>query len=320
MSFAAPLVLLALLAIPLLALVYWREQRRRAGAAEAFAAAPLLASVAPNRPGGRRHTPMAVFSIAIVALVLAAAQPQHSTTVPVNDGAVMLLNDVSSSMQSTDVVPSRLVAGERAAATFARTVTSTVRVGLLKFTQVPTVVQSPTTDHALVIQALSGFRAYGHTAIGRAIQLADQVLEQQHSNAGKKIPGAIVLLSDGGSDIGISPITAAEQSKAHHIPIYTVAIGTSHGVIDVPRGGGKPPNVVPVPIAPAALIAIGRASGGRGFTVGDAAHLSAVYAQLAKKLGHKRVESQITQAFAGAGLALLLLGSALSLNWFGRPA
>jgi Ca-activated chloride channel family protein len=320
MSFAAPLVLLALLAIPLLALIYWREQRRRAGAAEAFAAAPLLASVAPNRPGNRRHTPMAVFSVAIVALVLAAAQPQHSTTVPVNDGAVMLLNDASSSMQSTDVAPSRLVAAERAAARFARSVTSTVRVGLMKFTEIPTVLQSPTTDHGLVVQALSGLHAYGHTAIGRAIELADQVLLQQRSNAGKKIPGAIVLLSDGGSDIGVSPITAAKLSKQHHIPIYTVALGTSRGVIDVPRGHGKSPNVVPVPIAPATLTQIGRVSGGQAFTVGDASHLSAVYAQLAKKLGHKRVESQITQAFAGAGLVLLLLGSALSLNWFGRPA
>jgi Ca-activated chloride channel family protein len=318
MSFAAPLVLLALLAIPLLALLYGREQRRRATAAEAFAAAPLMASVAPNRPGNRRHTPVAVFSLALVALVLAAAQPQHATSVPVNEGAVMLLQDASSSMQSTDVAPSRLVAAERAAARFARTVTSTVRVGLMKFTQTPTVLQSPTTDHELVIQALGGLQAYGHTAIGRAIELADQVLLQQRSTAGQKITGAIVLLSDGGSDIGVSPITAAKLSKAHHIPIYTVALGTPHGTINVPHG--RQTHAAPVPIAPATLDQIGQASGGQAFTVGDASHLNEIYARLAVKLGHKRVESQITQAFAGAGLALLLLGSALSLHWFGRPA
>lgn len=319
MSFAAPLVLLALLAIPLLALGYGQEQRRRASAAEAFVAAPLMASVVPNRPGNRRHAPMVVFGLALIALVIAAAQPQHATTVPVNDGAVMLLQDASSSMQATDVVPSRLIAGERAAARFARSVTATVRVGLMKFTEEPTVLQSPTTDHALVVGALSGLHAYGHTAIGRALQLADQILEQQHNSAEKRVPGAIVLLSDGGSDIGISPITVAQQSKAHHIPIYTVAIGTAQGVIDVPRAHGKP-RVVPVPVAPAALTQIGEASGGRGFAVGDAADLSAVYASLARKLGHKRVERQITRDFAGVGLVLLLLGSAMSLRWFGRPA
>jgi Ca-activated chloride channel family protein len=141
---------------------------------------------------------------------------------------------------------------------------------------------------------------------------------QQRSTAGRKIPGAIVLLSDGGSDVGVDPIAAAKYSKAHHIPIYTVALGTSHGTIAVPRG--RTSRAVSVPIAPATLDAIGKASGGQAFTVGDAAHLSAVYGHLAAKLGHKRVESQITQAFAGAGLALLLLGSALSLSWFGRPA
>jgi Ca-activated chloride channel family protein len=317
-SFAAPLVLLALLAIPLLALGYGREQRRRASAAEAFVSAPLMASVVPNRPGNRRHAPIVVFGLALVALVIAAAQPQHATTVPVNDGAVMLLQDASSSMQATDVVPSRLVAAERAAAQFARSVTGTVRVGLMKFTDEPAVLQSPTTDHELVVGALSGLHAYGHTAIGRALQLADQILERQRNTAEKRVPGAIVLLSDGGSDVGISPITVAKQSKAHHIPIYTVALGTSRGTISVPHAGKN--RSVPVPIAPATLDQIGAASGGQAFTVGDATHLSDVYARLAAKLGHKRVERQITRDFAGVGLLLLLLGSAMSLRWFGRPA
>lgn len=318
MSFAAPLVLLALLVIPLLAIGYRREQRRRAKAAEEFVSAPLMASVVPNRPGNRRHAPMAVFGVAVVALILAAAQPQHATTVPVNDGAVMLLQDASSSMQSTDVAPSRLVAAERAAARFARSVTGSVRVGLMKFTELPTVLQSPTTDHQLVIGALSGLHAYGHTAIGRALQLADQILLRERGSAGKRVPGAIVLLSDGGSDVGVSPITVARQSKAHHIPIYTVALGTPHGTISVPHAGRS--HAVPVPIAPATLEQIGRVSGGQAFTVGSASHLSEVYGRLAAKLGHKRVERQITRDFAGIGLLLLLIGSAMSLRWFGRPA
>jgi Ca-activated chloride channel family protein len=277
-----------------------------------------MASVVPNRPGNRRHAPMLVFGFALIALVLAAAQPQHHTTVPVNNGAVMLIQDSSSSMQATDVAPSRLIAAERAAARFARSVTGTVRVGLMKFTETPTVLQSPTTDHELVVGALSGLHAYGHTAIGRALQLADQILQQQRDSAGRKVPGAIVLLSDGGSDVGVSPITVAKQSKAHHIPVYTVALGTSRGTISVPRSGQN--RSVPVPIAPATLDQIGQVSGGQAFTVGSATHLSDVYARLAAKLGHKRVERQITQDFAGVGLILLLLGSAMSLRWFGRPA
>jgi Ca-activated chloride channel family protein len=61
-------------------------------------------------------------------------------------------------------------------------------------------------------------------------------------------------------------------------------------------------------------------SGGRAFTAGDAAGLSSVYAHLAVELGHKHVKQEITASFAGGGLALLLLGSVLSLAWFGRLA
>jgi Ca-activated chloride channel family protein len=59
-------------------------------------------------------------------------------------------------------------------------------------------------------------------------------------------------------------------------------------------------------------------SHGRLFTAGDAGQLSTVYSHLAAQLGHKQVKQEITAGFAGAGLVLLLIGSALSLLWFGR--
>ncbi|MDF2435553.1 MAG: Ca-activated chloride channel, partial [Mucilaginibacter sp.] len=55
MSFATPLVLLALLALPLVIWWYAGQQRRRIRAAAAFVTAPLLPSVAPHPPGFRRH-------------------------------------------------------------------------------------------------------------------------------------------------------------------------------------------------------------------------------------------------------------------------
>ena len=83
MSFAAPLVLLALLALPVLAVLYVLEQRRRRAAAAAFAAPALQPSVAPRRPGWRRHAPMAVAALALALLVVAAAKPQRTVAVPV---------------------------------------------------------------------------------------------------------------------------------------------------------------------------------------------------------------------------------------------
>ena len=45
-----------------------------------------------------------------------------------------------------------------------------------------------------------------------------------------------------------------------------------------------------------------------------------MYAHLATALGHKKVKRELTAGFAGGGLVLLLVGSGLSLLWFGRLA
>ncbi len=316
MSFAAPLALLALLAIPPLAWVYRSQQRAGARAAQAFAAPSLMPSVAPRPPGWRRHVPLAVLALALVALIGAAARPQRSTAVPLTDGAVMLADDVSSSMAATDVSPSRLGAAQRAAARFIDEVPGSIRVGMLQFNQQAVVLQSPTRDHELSRDALTQLHTGGHTAIGDAIDAALAVLTALRAASGARPPGAIVLISDGTSTVGVDPLAAARRAAAARIPIYTVAVGTAHGTIIV--GGGSARHRVPVPISSGELAEIAQLAGGRTFVAGNSEGLSAVYAHLAKQLGHKRVKRDLDTSFAGAGMALLVLGGVLSLGWFGR--
>ncbi len=317
MSFASPLILLALLGIPLLVWWYLDQQRRRETAAAAFVTPALSASVASRRPGWRRHAPMVAFLTALAVLIVAAARPQRSVAVPVTDGAVMLANDVSSSMQATDVAPSREGAAKRAATRFVAGVPGTVRVGLLEFARTPTVLQSPSADHSLTRAALARpSRTSGGTAIGEAILAGMRELSSVPRVAGKRPPGAIVLISDGASNVGVGPLVAARQARARHIPIYTVSVGTAHGTIPVKRGSQTV--TATVPVSGEQLAEIARASGGQAFTASDSAALSAVYGHLAAALGHKHVKRQITASFAGGALVLLLLGSGLTLRWFGR--
>ena len=63
---------------------------------------------------------------------------------------------------------------------------------------------------------------------------------------GKRPPGAIVLISDGASNVGISPLVAAREAHSHHIPIYTVSVGTPHGTIAIKRDGQTVTGQVPV--------------------------------------------------------------------------
>jgi Ca-activated chloride channel family protein len=321
-SFGSPLVLLALLAVPLLAIVYVRAERDRRGAAAAFASPHLQPSVAPRRPGWRRHAPLIAVALALAALIVAAARPQRTVAVPVERASIMLATDVSGSMSATDVQPSRLTAAKRAAAQFVSTVPKQVNLGVLAFNQTPRVLQNPTRDRAAVSSAISRMTASGGTATGEAIATATAVLNRSPGVGRKRPPAAIVLLSDGASTSGRDAVAAAQAAGKLKIPVYTVALGTAQGTIQVPRprsqGGGT--RTERVPPDPRSLAQIARASRAKAFTAESAAGLKAVYERLGSQLGHKKEKRQVTSAGAGGGLLLLLGGVAMSLGFFGRIA
>jgi Ca-activated chloride channel family protein len=317
-TFIWPFVLVALVAIPVLVVWYLRQQRHRDQAAAAFVRPALAPSVTPHKPGWRRHLPMIAFLAAIAALIVAAARPQQTVAVPVDRAAIMLANDVSSSMSATDIKPSRLEAAKAASRRLVLGVPASVEVGQMEFARRPVLLQSPTTDRSVTLSAIAQLRpGGGGTAIGDTIQTAVRVLRNLRSN-GKRPPSAIVLLSDGTSNVGVSPIAAAEQAKRLHIPIYTIALGTPNGTIAIQRRGQTV--TAPVPVSPTELGQIAAASGGRAFTAADSAKASAVYAHLAKQLGHKNVKREITARIAGGGLVLILIGIVLSLLLFARLA
>ncbi len=318
MSFVHPVVLVALVAIPFLVWWYLNHQRRRVRAASAFVTPALTASVAPRHPRWRRHVPMLAFLLALTLLIVAAARPQRTLARTVDSASIMLANDTSGSMAATDVAPSRLVAAQRAAGRFLASVPGSVRVGLLEFNTKVTLLQSPTTDHGLVQSALTQLRVTGGTAIGDALRTALRTLAAEPRLDGKQPPAAIVLLSDGASDVGSDPITAAQQAASKHIPIYTVELGTPNGTVTEKRGTQTV--TVPVPPNPEQLAEIARVSHGQAFTATDAKGLDTVYERLGAELGHKKVKHEMTASFAGGGLVLLLLGGVASLVWFGRLA
>jgi Ca-activated chloride channel homolog len=318
LSFASPGVLVALLALPALAGWYVVRQRERRRAAAAFAAPALVPSVVPRRPGWRRHVPALVLALALAALVVAAARPQTTVAVPQEQASIMLVTDVSGSMLATDVAPSRLVAARRAAQRFVDRVPKKVQVGVMAFNQTPQVLQSPTRDREAVAQALQALTPSGGTATGEAIQTAVRILGAKRSKDGKRPPAAIVLLTDGASTRGVDPVEAATAARRLRIPVFTVALGTPEGTITVPRRNGQGTVTRPVPPDPASLARIARASGGEAFAAADADRLSKVYERLGSQLGRHNEKREITAGFAGGALALLLLGAAMSLRWFGR--
>jgi Ca-activated chloride channel family protein len=314
-SFAAPLVLLALLGLPLLVVLYCLEQRRRRSAAAAFAAPALQPSVVPRRPGWRRHAPLATAALALALLVVAAAKPQRTVAVPVERAAVMLASDVSGSMTATDIEPSRLVAAKRAATRFADEVPERVNVGVLAFNSTPRVLQSPTRDREVVKAAIAGMQPSGGTATGEAIATATSSLRPATTR--RRSPAAILLLSDGKSTSGRDAVAAARAAARLKVPVYTIVLGTEEGTITVPRAAGGTATRK-VPPDPESLAQIARASGGRAYTAQNAKDLKEIYQSLGSQLGHEKKKREVTSAVTGGGLFLMLVGVAMSLRWFGR--
>jgi Ca-activated chloride channel family protein len=261
---------------------------------------------------------MLALAAACAVLILAAARPERTVAVPVERASIMLMTDVSGSMQSADVRPDRLAAAKRAGHQFVESVPPRVNVGVLAFNQTPRVLQSPNRERDAVHTAIERMESSGGTAAGDAIAVATRVLSRIPGELGRRPPAAIVLLSDGETTSGRDPVLAAQEAKKLKIPIYTVALGTADGTIEVPRRGGGT-EIRPVPPDPEALAEIARASGGRTFTADTSDGLKEVYERLGSQLGHRDEKRQVTSAFAGGGLLLLLAGGAMSLGWFGRP-
>lgn len=318
MSFASPGLLLAILLVPAGVALYWRGERRRRRAAEAWAAPAVMPSVVPRAPGWRRHAPVALYGVAMAGLVVALARPQASVAVPVEQASIVLATDHSGSMQATDVAPSRLAAVREAGERFLDEVPDAVRVGAVAFDDQARALQTPTTDRAAVREALrEALVPSGGTATGDALSTSLGLLRGQTGPGGKRPPSAIVLLSDGASTHGRDPLPVADEARRLGVPVYTVALGTPGGTIAVPYGDGGTRDQ-PVPPDVDALREIAERSGGEAFTATDAGALSAVYERLGSQVATREEEREVTAAFAGGAVLLLLSGGLLSLRWFRR--
>lgn len=311
MSFASPLALLCLFAVPLAILAQVSAQRRRRRYPVRFTALSTLASVAGEEPRWRRHLPLALFALALAALALSLARPQRTIQVPVQRASVGLVTDVSRSMSATDVQPTRLEAARQAALNFLDQVPEELRVGLVAFSDVAQTLQTPTTDHDAVAAALDTLQPISGTATGAGLRTALDDLKVRRSSA-RRPPAALVLLSDGSATDGAAADIVAAEARRLRVPIYTVALGTPDGTI-VLRG-----RTVNVPPDPDALERIASESGGEAFRAEDADELDAVYEKLGSQIGTEPEQREITALFAGG--ALLLLGAALvsSLALSGR--
>jgi Ca-activated chloride channel family protein len=351
MSFLAPQLLLGLLLIPVAIGAYIWTQRRRSRYAVRFTNVELLANLAPRRPGWRRHLPPALYLAAIGGLLFALARPTMLVNVPREDATVILGIDVSGSMTAVDVSPTRLAAAKSAATAFLDQLPAGVRVGLVAFSSQPRTLVEPTADRQTVRTAIDGLIARGGTAMGDALNAMLDVAESvQKAGAAATTPGtaptptpsstptsgsaaspapsagtatntplvAGILLSDGANSTGSTdPLDAANRASKLGVPIYTIALGTPSGRVQVQNDQGQ---LVTVDVPPdrATLANIAEVTGGTAFDAPTSADLQAIYDHLQSRIGYVPETQEVTSAMAAAALVCVLAGAGLASLWFGR--
>jgi Ca-activated chloride channel family protein len=228
---------------------------------------------------------------------------------PVVHAAVMLSIDVSGSMLSEDIVPSRLEAAKASAKGFVAGLPRGIPVGLVTFAGDAQLVASPTTDLERIFGAIDGITVRHRTAIGEGLIEAIAALPERTrppqdgplppAPAAPRPPGVVVLLSDGQNNSGRDPLDAAEWARRQQVRVYTVGIGQPIGSPGRFMIGG--------PLDEATLQGIAERTGGTYHHASSAGELRGIYRTLGRSVGWAVRPSEITALAAGAaGLGLLI--------------
>ncbi|GLY37160.1 membrane protein [Amycolatopsis sp. NBRC 101858] len=315
-GFSAPWWFLLLIAVAAVAIGYVLAQRARRKRTMRFANLALLEKVAPKSQGWVRHLPAVLIVLSLLILTVALAGPTAEQKVPRNRATVMLVIDVSLSMEATDVAPTRLKAAQDAATQFARNMTPGINLGLISFAGTATVLVNPTTDRNGVIKAIENLKLAQSTATGEGIFAALQSVESFSSVVGGADgppPARIVLMSDGKQTVpedlyaARGGYTAAQAAKQAGVPISSISFGTTHGSVDI---DGK---AQPVSVDDESLREIARLSGGDFYKAASAEELKKVYGDLGEQIGYELKDADASKPWVVVGTLILMLGAAASL-------
>jgi Ca-activated chloride channel family protein len=318
--FSAPYWFLLFVVIAALVAGYIVMQRMRRKRIMRFTNLELLNKVAPKKPSRLRHLPAIVLVGALMLLTTAMAGPTAEQRVPRNRATVLLVIDVSLSMQATDVRPSRLHAAQVAAKSFAEGLTPGVNLGLISFAGTATVLVAPTTDRAPVSGAIDGLKLAQSTATGEAIFAALQSIDGFSQVVGGPQgppPARIVLMSDGKQTIptpnGDDPrgaFTAARAAADKKIPISTISYGTEQGEVSIEN------KTQLVPVDDESMREIAEVSGGEFYKAATAEQLRAVYDTLGEQIGYETKDADASRPWLMLGTiaALLSAGCALMIS------
>jgi Ca-activated chloride channel family protein len=318
MNFLSPAYLLLLILVAALLGLYVALQLRRKRYVTRFSNVELLGSVAPRRPGWRRHLTFALLLIGLTVLSIGVARPAAAVKVPRDNATVMLDIDVSLSMEATDVLPSRVEAAKAAGKKFVGLLPKRINLGLVSFGGQANLLVPPTLNRQAVRTAIGKLQLQQSTAIGEAIFTSLQAIQTFTASTtpkgSKPPPARIVLLSDGTNTVGRSVNLAIAAAQKAHVEVSTIAFGTPDGIVTIDGQTQR------VPADDQTLQLIAQSTGGSFHTAHSEQELSSVYKDIGSQIGYVTKHRDISWRFMLGGLLCLFAAGGAAMLWAGRLA
>ncbi len=329
MTFLYPMMLWALALPLLLAVLAFLRHRHQSRGWRLLVSPAHEATLVVKTPVWRRTLPLLALLLALTCGILAAARPinGYTNSEALASGRNLLIAlDISRSMETRDVKPSRLEEARAAAFELVHALPGD-KIGLIVFSGEADLVVPLTYDHTALCDALEqvnrDWAGYGGTNFGAVLRKA----MQDFARSAPTGTNALVIFSDGEDTVG-STAEMAREAKEKNLLVITVGVGTSVGD-SIPDARGEnglyqdaSGKHVISKLDAAALQRFSEATGGDFFTMGSGADLAAFARQAVAKLdrheesyaGHK-VPRDLFAPFAIAALLLLLAAILLGTEW-----
>ncbi|PHY08026.1 MAG: hypothetical protein CK528_01400 [Alcaligenaceae bacterium] len=295
-----------------------------------------------------RHGYALLMLCGIGLVMFSLARPRAVLLLPGRLDTVMLALDTSGSMRATDVQPSRIEAAQAAVRTFIAEQPSQVKVGIVTVASTAAVAQAPTVNRDELYRAIETLPLQTGSALGSGILVAlaqllpgsgievEKILTEadrpppkdtgkplgegrKGSNQVKLEPGsnkalAIVLISDGQSNMGPDVLKMAQLAADHGVRVYTVGVGTPEGIVLKAQGLS-----IRVKLDEVTLKKIAELTSADYYRATNASDLKKVYEALATTIRlEKHQSTEVTALFLALGALVLMLAGLLSLQRDGR--
>jgi Ca-activated chloride channel family protein len=228
-----------------------------------------------------RLIPTGFFFITLILIVIALGRPQRSNerVEQFTEGIdIILVMDISESMDLQDFTPNRLEASKKTAIDFINGRFGD-RIGMVVFAGEAYSLAPLTNDYELLSDLISEIsfdmmEAKG-TAIGSAIASATNRMKDAES-ASK----VLILLSDGESNAGnVDPLFAAQLASALDIKIYTIAVGKD-GMVPYGTDFFGRPQMVESYLDETTLREIAKIGNGQFFRASDGGTLQTIFDEI----------------------------------------